>query len=76
MTMKSWLSPLSALFVAMTTVAAVAETPYPTPTPDGRSTILRDGGRPCPTGYVGVGNKCEALHHDTPVAYPNIKGAP
>jgi hypothetical protein len=29
----------------------------------------------CPSGYVGKGDKCEALHADTPRAYPKIKGA-
>jgi hypothetical protein len=28
----------------------------------------------CPTGYVGKGSKCEALHKDTPRAYPYIPG--
>jgi hypothetical protein len=54
--------------------SAHAESPYPIPTRDGRETIMRN--RICPTGYVGIGNKCEALHHDTPRAYPKIKGAP
>ena len=53
---------------------AVAESPYATPSRDGRERIQRTG--PCPTGYVGLGNKCEALHQDTPRAYPKIKGAP
>jgi len=52
---------------------AVAESPYPTPTRDGRERLPRHG--TCPTGYVGLGNKCEALHKDTPRAYPKIKGA-
>lgn len=54
--------------------SAHAETPYPRPTRDGRETITRQG--TCPSGYVGLGNKCEALHRDTPRAYPKIKGAP
>ena len=53
---------------------ALAESPYPTPTRDGRERIQRTGA--CPSGYVGLGNKCEALHRDTPRAYPKIKGAP
>ena len=52
--------------------AAVAESPYPTPTRDGRQRLPRHG--TCPTGYVGVGNKCEALHQDTPRAYPYVPG--
>jgi hypothetical protein len=52
---------------------ALAESPYPNPTRDGRERIQRTG--TCPTGYVGKGNKCEALHHDTPHAMPKIKGA-
>ncbi|OKO74660.1 hypothetical protein AC629_34705 [Bradyrhizobium sp. NAS80.1] len=54
--------------------AAVAESPYPTPTRDGRERLPRRG--TCPTGYVGLGKFCEALHQDTPRAYPKIKGAP
>lgn len=53
--------------------AAHAESPYPRPTRDGRETIPRQGS--CPTGYVGLGSKCQALHLDTPRAYPKIKGA-
>jgi hypothetical protein len=29
---------------------------------------------PAPPGYVGKGNKCEALHQDTQRAYPYIPG--
>ncbi|WP_439357720.1 hypothetical protein [Bradyrhizobium sp. DASA03007] len=58
----------------ITTSAALAENPYPRPLPDGRETLPRHG--TCPTGYVGLGNKCEALHKDTPRAYPKIKGEP
>lgn len=53
---------------------AAAESPYPTPTRDGRERLQRTG--TCPSGYVGLGNKCEALHQGTPRAYPKIKGAP
>ncbi|MFK4385599.1 hypothetical protein [Bradyrhizobium sp. USDA 223] len=53
---------------------AAAESPYPTPTRDGRERLQRSGA--CPTGYVGIGNKCEALHKDTPRAYPKIQGTP
>jgi hypothetical protein len=52
---------------------AFAESPYSKPTRDGRERIQRTGS--CPTGYVGKGNFCEALHSDTPRAYPKIKGA-
>lgn len=65
---------LTTLVVLTTTFQALAESPYPTPTRDGRETLRREG--TCPTGYVGVGSKCEALHKDTPRAYPKIKGAP
>lgn len=51
---------------------AMADTPYATPTRDGRERIPRTG--ICPTGYVGLGQFCEALHRDTPHAYPKIKG--
>ncbi|WP_130217681.1 hypothetical protein [Bradyrhizobium genosp. SA-3] len=54
--------------------SAAAESPYATPTRDGRERIQRTG--VCPTGFVGLGDKCEALHQDTPRAYPKIKGAP
>lgn len=50
-----------------------AESPYPTPTRDGRETIQRIG--TCPTGFVGLDNRCLALHKDTPRAYLKIKGA-
>jgi hypothetical protein len=53
--------------------SVLAESPYPTPTRDGRERIQRTG--TCPTGYVGKGDKCEALHRDTPHAFPKIKGA-
>lgn len=58
--------------LAFTTIAALAETAYPTPTRDGRERIRRTG--TCPTGYVGKGDKCVAQHRDTPRAYPKIKG--
>lgn len=45
---------------------------YPTPTNDGRERITRTG--TCPTGYVGKGDLCEALHRDTPRAFPKIEG--
>jgi hypothetical protein len=67
----------AALLIAMTfaiTTSALAESPYPTPGRDGRERLPRTG--TCPSGYVGRGNKCEALHQDTPRAYPKIKGAP
>jgi hypothetical protein len=66
-------SVIAALYLILFSAsAAVAETPYLTPTRDGRERIQRTG--TCPTGYVGVGSKCEALHHDTPRAYPVISG--
>jgi hypothetical protein len=67
----------TALLIAMTfaiTTSALAESPYPTPSRDGRERLPRTG--TCPSGYVGKGNKCEALHQDTPRAYPKIKGTP
>jgi hypothetical protein len=57
---------------ALAAPAAIAESPYPTPTRDGRERIQRTGA--CPTGYVGKGDKCGALHRDTPRAYPLIPG--
>lgn len=70
--LRSVIAALSlTLFSAATTLA---ESPYPTPTRDGRERIQRIG--TCPTGYVGKGNKCEALHRDTPRAYPVIPGHP
>jgi len=54
------------------TTPALAESPCPTPTRDGRELLPRIGA--CPSGYVGLGNKCEALHRDTPRAYPYIPG--
>jgi hypothetical protein len=66
---------IAALSMTLLSAAtAVAESPYPTPTRDGRERLPRTG--TCPTGYVGLGNKCEALHQDTPRAYPVIPGKP
>ncbi|MGY3581548.1 hypothetical protein ACVIGB_000380 [Bradyrhizobium sp. USDA 4341] len=56
------------------TAMVTAEGAYPTPKVDGTAGILRNG--TCPTGYVGLGRFCEALHKDTPVAFPKIKGEP
>jgi len=61
-----------ALAMAMLTPPAVAETKYPMPTTDGRERIQRSG--TCPVGWVGIGQLCEALHRDTPRAYPVIPG--
>jgi hypothetical protein len=72
MTTQFLRTPMCALILALTTITALAETPYPV-AKDGKETIMRN--RTCPTGYVGIGNKCEALHTDTPRAYPKIKGA-
>ncbi|WP_315782457.1 hypothetical protein [Bradyrhizobium sp. SZCCHNPS1003] len=58
--------------VMLVATTAHAESQYPTPTRDGRERIQRTG--TCPTGYVGKGDKCEALHQDTPRAYPYIPG--
>ncbi|MET3989490.1 hypothetical protein ABID65_001116 [Bradyrhizobium sp. S3.9.2] len=49
-----------------------AESAYPTPTRDGRERFQRTG--TCPTGYIGKGAFCEALHQDTPQAFPVIPG--
>jgi hypothetical protein len=62
-----------AVIAVLVTTSALAESPYPTPTADGRQRIQRTG--TCPAGYVGSGNFCEALHKDTPAAMPKIKGA-
>lgn len=59
------------LLIALSAAPAFAESPYPTPK-DGKERITRTG--TCPTGYVGKGDKCEALHSDTPRAYPYIPG--
>lgn len=53
---------------------ANAESAYPTQTRGGRERIQRTGA--CPTGYIGLGDKCEALHRDTPRAFPVIPGKP
>lgn len=62
------LAALAALSIAS---PAFAESAYPTPH-DGRERIPRTGA--CPTGFVGKGNFCEALHADTPHAFPVIPG--
>lgn len=59
---------------AMLSTAPATESPYATPTRHGRERVQRTGA--CPSGYVGLADKCEALHQDTPRAYPKIKGAP
>jgi hypothetical protein len=51
---------------------ALAESPYPTPTRDGRERIQRTG--TCPVGFVGKGQFCEAMHQNTPHAFPVIPG--
>jgi hypothetical protein len=65
---------IALLAIILMATPALAETPYPTPSRDGRERIQRTG--TCPTGYVGKGDKCEAMHVDTPRAYPKIPGAP
>lgn len=62
------LAALAALSVAP---PALAQS-YPIPTPDGRERIQRTG--TCPTGFVGKGAFCEALHQDTPHAFPVVPG--
>jgi hypothetical protein len=66
----------AALLIAMAVAipsSALAESPYPTPKPDGTQRIQRHGTRP--DGYVGIGKFCEALHRETPSAYPKIISA-
>jgi hypothetical protein len=53
---------------------ALAESPYCTPKTDGMDRITKTGSS-CPTGYFASGNCCEALHRDTPKAFPKYKGA-
>lgn len=73
------LAGLHALALALTVAPpallptpAAAESAYATPTRDGRERIPRTGA--CPTGFVGKGDFCEALHQDTPHAFPVIPG--
>lgn len=61
-----------AVALAVAAPPAFAASAYPTPTRDGRERVQRTG--TCPTGYVGLGDKCEALHRDTPHAVPKIEG--
>jgi hypothetical protein len=68
------MTKIIAVIALLVTTSALAESPHPTPTPDGRQRIQRTG--TCPTGYIGSGKFCEALHKDTPHAMPKIKGAP
>jgi hypothetical protein len=63
-----------ATLAILISTSALAESPYPTSTRDGRQRIQRTG--TCPTGYIGSGNFCEAIHTETPAAMPKIKGAP
>ena len=62
-----------AVISMLVNTSALAESPYPTPSADGRQRIQRDGA--CPTGYVGSGKFCEALHKDTPAAMPKMPAA-
>jgi hypothetical protein len=59
------------VLVALGATPALAESPYRSPK-DSHERIRRTG--TCPTGYVGRGDFCEALHTDTPRAYPVIPG--
>ena len=63
---------LAALSTFVTALPAIAESAYPTPTRDGRERIYRTGA--CPSGFVGKGKFCEALHRDTRHAFPVIAG--
>ncbi|MGY3342039.1 hypothetical protein ACVI1I_004170 [Bradyrhizobium sp. USDA 4459] len=63
---------LTAAPPALLPIPAAAESPYAIPTRDGRERIPRTG--TCPTGFVGKGDFCEALHQDTPHAFPVIPG--
>ena len=54
------------------TPALAGENYYPTPTRDGRERLQRTG--TCPTGYVGKGKFCEAMHNDTPRSYQLVPG--
>ena len=64
---------LLAMLAALSTASpALAEPTYPTSTSNGRERILRTGA--CPTGFVGKGTFCEALHQDAPHAFPVIPG--
>ncbi|UPK17600.1 hypothetical protein [Bradyrhizobium sp. 131] len=66
------LAGLHALALALTVAPPALAEIYPAPNHDGRERIPRTG--TCPTGFVGLGNFCEALHRGTPRAYPKIKG--
>jgi hypothetical protein len=61
-----------AVALAVAAPPAFAASAYPTPTRDGRERIQRTG--TCPTGFVGLGDKCVAQHVDTPHAFPVIPG--
>lgn len=63
---------LLAVLALSTASPALGESGYPTPTRDGRERIHRTG--TCPTGFIGKGAFCEALHQDTPHAFPVIPG--
>ena len=68
------MTKITAVIAMLVTTSALAESPYTTPTRDGRQRIQRTG--TCPTGYVGKGNFCESIRKDTPAAMPKIKNAP
>jgi hypothetical protein len=64
----------TAIAALMLTESAKAESPYCLPKANGTHRIQRTGSI-CPTGYFATGNCCEALHRDTPRAFPKIRGA-
>jgi hypothetical protein len=67
------MTKIVAIIAMLVTTSALAQSPYPTPKPDGPQRILRAG--TCPTGYVGVSRFCEAFHEDTTAAMPKLKVA-
>lgn len=67
---------IAAAIITMVAMAgsAQAESPYCVSKADGIDRIQRTGSA-CPVGYFATRHCCEALHRDTPNAFPKIKGA-
>ena len=65
---------IAAVALAASLASSLAESPYCLPRQDGTDRIQKTGST-CPVGYFSSGRCCEALHKDSPKAFPKIKGA-
>jgi hypothetical protein len=65
---------LAAAIAVAATTSALADSRYCMPKGDGADRIPKTAVT-CPDGYFASGQCCEALHPNTPRAFPQIKGA-